>query len=370
MVRPARGAGVPARRRGKFSARVLALGRLIAPLAIVLSASGSCFGQSAQKIVDEYVRAIGGAKALEAVHSTSISGSVSEKPGDTATNDESPDISGTYSQIVKAPNKFYSEFGLAGTHTVVAYNGKSGWQKDGADAAVTLTGANAAACEAETRFLNGKLLRLKRDRILARLLETVNVHEQPAYHVELTLSPSVKRELYFDTGTHLLVREIVPAITASRPRGSSPATTEQLDYFFYKPVGGIQQPQQIELALGGRTYRISITHIEINPVVNDTVFNFPSRDSRPLPDIPQLLRDMNKNQRAIEAIQKLYTCHLNVEEQKFDSKGDVSSSSVKDYDLFSWARTKCGGCWPKRANRSKATRRKKKTNASARNSTN
>lgn len=302
--------------------------------ALALSAAGPSFAQSAQKIVDEYIRATGGAKALESVHSTSISGSISEKPAEAGTSEDALDTTGTYSLIVKAPNKFYSEFGLAGMRTVVAYNGKSGWEKDGADAAVTLTSTRAAACEAETRYLNGKLLHLKRDRILARLLETVNVHEQPAFHVELTLSPSVKRELYFDTGTHLLVREIAPTITTATTNGASAAATEQFDYFFYKPVNGIQEPQQIELTRGGRTYRISVTHVEINPVVNDAIFNFPSRDTRPLPDIPQLLRDMNKNQRAIEEIQKLYTCHLNVEEQKFDSKGDLTSRSVKDYDLF------------------------------------
>ncbi|MGA8034591.1 MAG: hypothetical protein WA823_17615 [Candidatus Acidiferrales bacterium] len=334
MVLPARGPGVPPRRWGRLSAHILALGRSIALFAAVFSAATPAFGQSAQKIVDEYVRAIGGAKVLEAVHSSSISGSIFEKPAEGGASDDSLDTSGTYALIVKAPNKYYSEFGLASTRTVVAYNGKSGWQKIGADAAVTLTGANAAACEAETRYLNGKLLHMKRDRILARVLETTNVHQQPAYHVELALSPGVKRELFFDTDTHLLVREIIPALAAANASGEGPSTTEQFDYFFYKPVSGIQEPQQIELTRNGRTYRISITRVEINSAVNDAVFNFPSRDSRPLPDIPQLLRDMNKNQRAIEEIQKLYTCHLNVEEQRFDSKGDVSSRTVKDYDLF------------------------------------
>jgi hypothetical protein len=43
---------------------------------------------------------------------------------------------------------------------------------------------------------------------------------------------------------------------------------------------------------------------------------------------------MNANQRAIEDIQKHYTCHLSEEELKVDSKGDVTSKTVKEYDLF------------------------------------
>jgi hypothetical protein len=57
-------------------------------------------------------------------------------------------------------------------------------------------------------------------------------------------------------------------------------------------------------------------------------------DSRPLPDIPSLLRDINKNQRVLEEIRKLYTCHLSEKEDKLDSKGEVKSTTVKEYDVF------------------------------------
>jgi hypothetical protein len=57
-------------------------------------------------------------------------------------------------------------------------------------------------------------------------------------------------------------------------------------------------------------------------------------ENRPLPDIPTLLRDSSKNQRALEEIRKLYTCHLSEEEDKTDSRGAVKSRTVKDYDVF------------------------------------
>jgi hypothetical protein len=57
-------------------------------------------------------------------------------------------------------------------------------------------------------------------------------------------------------------------------------------------------------------------------------------DRRPLPDIPTLLRDIGKNQRALEDLRKLYTCHLSEEEDKMDSDGKVKSRAVKDYDVF------------------------------------
>ena len=60
----------------------------------------------------------------------------------------------------------------------------------------------------------------------------------------------------------------------------------------------------------------------------------PSQDTRPLPDIPTLLLDIQKNQSALEDLRKLYTCHLSEEEDNTDSSGNVKSRTVKDYDVF------------------------------------
>ena len=60
----------------------------------------------------------------------------------------------------------------------------------------------------------------------------------------------------------------------------------------------------------------------------------PSQDARPLPDIPTLLLDIQKNQSALEDLRKLYTCHLSEEEDKTDSDGNVKLRTVKEYDVF------------------------------------
>ncbi len=59
-----------------------------------------------------------------------------------------------------------------------------------------------------------------------------------------------------------------------------------------------------------------------------------STDQRPLPDIPALLRDIAKDQQALEDLRQLYTCHLSEEEDKTDSDGNVKSRTMKDYDVF------------------------------------
>ena len=60
----------------------------------------------------------------------------------------------------------------------------------------------------------------------------------------------------------------------------------------------------------------------------------PPQAQRPLPDIPALLRDIAKNQQALEDLRRQYTCRMAEEEDKTDSDGNVKSRAMKDYDVF------------------------------------
>jgi hypothetical protein len=60
----------------------------------------------------------------------------------------------------------------------------------------------------------------------------------------------------------------------------------------------------------------------------------PRADTRALPDIPTLLRDIVQNQQALEDLRRQYTCHLAEEEDKVDSDGKLKSRETKEYDVF------------------------------------
>jgi hypothetical protein len=326
--------------------KIVAIQKRLLALWFVLVGAGSspCFAQSAQKIVDEYVHAEGGAKALTRIQTASITGNLV---------DDSTGQSGTYSLITKAPDKFYSEIIIGPSRLIEAYNGKSAWgqdasgkntsgqdtsadsSSDSAGAPHTLTGAVASEWEAAGRYLNSRLADAKKSKFGLQLINTEDVGGRKAYHVRIALSPRVSRELFFDAQTHLLIRENIPA---TAQQGSKNAAAEELDYSDYRRVDGVEAPYRITLRRAGRSYTVSVSRIEWNAPVNDSVFDFPNNKSRPLPDIKALLLDVAKNQKAIEELQKQYTCHLVAEEEKFDSKGGVTSRTVKEYDVFN-----CGG---------------------------
>jgi hypothetical protein len=305
-------------------------------LVLLLAVSSTCLAQTPQKIIDEYVRAEGGAKALAKVQSLTIAGSLRE---------ESTDTNGSYSLITKAPNKFYSEIVIEPQHTIAAYNGMSAWGQDSTGAPHTLTGAEAAEWEATSRYLNGHLASAKKDKLGEKFAGVENIRGRQAYHVELLIAPHVTRDVFFDTQTHLIVREIVPApkpktVEANAklaPLPSEPQSSdseEEIDYFDYKPVNGILEPNRIELHRGGHVYQITVTRAQVNAPVQDSVFDFPRAEGRPLPDIAKLLLDIDKNQKTVDEILKKYTCHLTEEEEKTDSNGQVTSRTVKEYDIF------------------------------------
>jgi len=294
----------------------VAIARLFVPLVLLLAGSSICFAQSPQKIVDDYLRAEGGARALGKIQSLTIAGSL---------RDTSSDATGSYSLITKAPNKLYSEIVIEPQHSIAAYNGKSAWGQDFNGAPHTLTGSDAVKWEAVSRYLNGHLVDPKKDKLDEKFVDVENVDGRQAYRLEISLAPGVMREVFFDVQTHLIVRETLM-------QGADAA--EEIDYFDYKPTSGFLEPSRIELHEGGQDYEITVTRVEINGPVQDSLFDFPAADDHPLPDIAQLLRDVNKNQKAVDEIVRQYTCHLTETDERQNSDGRLSARSVKEYDLF------------------------------------
>ena len=88
------------------------------------------------KIVEQYVKAAGGSKALSRIQTLTLEGTFASDDGKT----------GIYTLDTKLPNRYYSAL-LAGDKNVIeAYNGKSAWHQNAAGELGTL-----GACRGEAR---------------------------------------------------------------------------------------------------------------------------------------------------------------------------------------------------------------------------
>ena len=288
---------------------------LLAVFATVLSAQTP----QPQKIIDDYLQAEGGQKALAQRRTANIAGNLTE---------ESTGKTGSWSLIAEAPDRFYTE-AIAGTDRAIeAYNGRSSWARDSTDstnAARTLTGDAAKEVEATARDWNDRLSDVKKSKLGMQFVGTEKVGGHDTYHVRLQpAAGGIAREMFFDTRTHLIAREVLP--------------TEQFDYDDYRPVQGVQTPFRIDLRRGEHAYKIIVTRAEFNSSVDDAVFDFPHAASTPLPDIATLVREVTKNQKAIDELQKQYTCHVTEEQQTVDSKGRETSKTTREYEAFNIGR--------------------------------
>jgi hypothetical protein len=296
--------------------------RLIPYWLLVAFATGS-HAQTTQKVIDQYLRAHGGAKALEQIRTAVIAGSATE---------ESTGRTGSYSLILKAPDRFYSELIIGPDRAVEAFNGMSAWRQEPGEGARTLTGPAAAETEALGRYWNGRLTDLKKSKLGVQLRASEKVRGRDADHLEVSIGPGVSRHVFFDLQTHFISRE-----TSGGPTSGKTQPIEQYDYDDYRPVQGIQVPFHMELRRGDRQYKVSVTRAEFNSPVEDSVFSFPREMGVPLPDIATLILDVTRNQKAVEEIQKQYTCHVTTEEDKTDSKGQITSSAKKEFEVFNIA---------------------------------
>jgi hypothetical protein len=245
------------------------------------------YAQDTTRIIDEYVKASGGARALSRVQTLSVEGTV------TNTGEGN---SGTYTLETKLPNRYYSELIVGGKRIIVAYNGKSAWREDASGSPTTMFSQDSVQMQAEAQIANSHLLNLKKNKLAAALVGHAQVRGQDALQVELTTATGVKHEFFFDLQTHLLMRE--SALVGG--------LNEEAFYSDYRPESGIQIARKIELHRGSEIYVIDVTNATVNGTIGERVFDLPLKSQVKFPDLKALFKELDDNQKAIDKLKENY----------------------------------------------------------------
>lgn len=295
-----------------------------------------CFAQSADKIINESLRAMGGAKALQKIRSTEWEGTVREASRTDA---------GEFTLITSAPGEFYGEFVFGPEQLVEACNASSCWGEEGGGNLYTLFGAEEKRAEATGHYLNFALANYKKLKIFARYAGTESVDGKPANVVELTIPPGERRRVYFGRESHLIAKEVIEAVAAPATEEKVPGAVsklasagsfggeEEITYTDYREVQGVREPFQLTIQKNGQTFQVSVQRISFNANVSASSFQFPNLSKKPLPDIPALLTAIDKNQKQIDALQKDYACMKLEEEDSVNGKGEVTKRTTTLYQI-------------------------------------
>jgi len=150
------------------------------------------------------------------------------------------------------------------------------------------------------------------------------VRGKDTWEMEVTAANGVKRQVYFDTATHLIAEE----------KGAACGVEEAKLYSDYRAVNGVMVPYRIELLRGGRTYGITVTRVEINGVTGESVFDFPKKAQVQLPDLKALFQKIGENQKAIHAIRENYCGTRTEETTEYDGGGKAKKTEARQYTFF------------------------------------
>ena len=232
--------------------------------------------------------------------------------------------SGTYTLDTKLPNRYYSELLVGEKNVIEAYNGKSAWHQNAAGDLGTLVGPEGMQLEAASQYYNSRLLNLKKNKITVALVGHAQVRGKDALQLEVTTATGVKRQVFFDAQTHLIVKE---AATVA-------GMEEEILYDDYRAVDGVKLPYKIELHRGNNKFDITVTRAVINGTVGERVFDFPIKSQVKLPDLKALFKEIDENQKAIDKLKENYAGTRVEEETEFENDGKVKKRELTEYTFF------------------------------------
>ncbi|HTB93591.1 MAG TPA: hypothetical protein VK728_12220 [Candidatus Sulfotelmatobacter sp.] len=289
---------------------------LIAPTLILVSLFGlPVRADEAQKVIDQYLKAVGGSKVVSRLQTLSIDGSV------VAIGDAAP---GTYTFKIKRPNRLYLELRASGETFIESYNGKSAWHQASDGQFGTLLGHDAVEMETAAQYFNSHLESLAKRKVGAAYKGEAQVRGRSAHEVELTYPTGVHWQVFFDAETHLIAEE--KADIAGIPR--------EIYYDDYRAVNGLKVPYKIEMIRGTSGYQVNVTRIAVNETVGERVFDFPMKSQVKLPDLKKLFEQLDANQKQIDKIKENYAGTRQEEETEYDKSGKVTKKEAREFTFF------------------------------------
>jgi hypothetical protein len=262
---------------------------------------------SAEKIVENYLKAIGGKTQASSIKDATYDWTIQLQ--------NQP--MGLAKTQFKTPASRRSEITFGNGQIISAANPRSAWVR-GLDGELrTLTGPEAANAKLAAALDVAHLVDYKKANILARVVSL----DASAYVVEFSSRGGARLRYLFSTTTRLLI-----AI-----QDDSRKTVTRFED--YRPEGNILEPHTLQISQGGTgELTFTLQRASYNSGVASTVFD-PPRGAEAL-DVNTLLREVSRNQDEVEKRFLEYSFLRKQTESEIDGKGVVKKETVKVFEVF------------------------------------
>ena len=301
-------------------ARIL-LVLLLAPVSPALSAQQKSTSRpvklpSADKVIDAYLKAIGGRKRVAAIRDASHEWAV--------TLDARP--MGVAKTQIKAPGSIRSEITFGNGQIVSGANASSAWVR-GLDGQLrTLTGDEAKVAKLQALLDASHLLDYKKLNVLARVVAVNDLAADPFNVVEFSTRNGARLRYWFSTTSKFLVK-VEDAVRQTN--------TSFSDYRPQPSIANVLEPFRVEVkpgadATGALTFQLQRSSYNDGLVAN--AFD-PPRAAEAL-DVVKLLREVSKNQDELEKRFSEYAFVQKETDREINSKGELKKETTKVYEVF------------------------------------
>jgi len=265
------------------------------------------------KVVADYVKAVGGKKRLAALRDASYEWAVTGRGAD----------AGTARTLVKSSGALRTDFVLSDGERDAAANARAAWTRTREGRLQTLTGGAAFGARLQATLEAAWFADYKKQKVLARTAAREEVEGQPAYLVEFSTRAGARLRYWFGTTSKVVLqmsdeaRALRVRFADWRAQTGSPLLTE---------------PHRLEIERAGDApLTLTLREARYNTGLADSVFEPPSDSSL---DIPALLRELSKNQDEDDKRINDYTFTQKITERELNDRGELKKEKVSVYEVY------------------------------------
>ena len=289
-------------------------------IASFLFSTSNAFGQkssslpkklpSAERIIDNYLRAIGGKKTVSLIKDSIYEWTVQ-------LNEQSI---GSARTKTKSPSSERWDM-LFGNGTITSgTNPTSSWEIGLDNQLHTLTGPEGAAAKLHALLDSSRLVNFKKLNVLARVVSLGDLGSEPAYIVEFSTRGGTRLQYYFSVKTSLITKV------------TDDARKIRTKFEDYRAERKIVEPHRIRINSGSGELTLLLQSVKYDVGIEDAQFD-PPRGSEQL-DVVALLREVGKNQDEVEKRLTEYAFIQKETDREIDDKGQLKKETVKVYEVY------------------------------------
>jgi hypothetical protein len=308
-----RARGPRATRLTKGALQVTSALLLLLACAAVAARAQSAKLPTPDRIVADYLKAVGGGKRLASLRDATYVWAVMKEGAE----------AGTARTHLKTTGALRSDLLLPEGELDSAANARTAWARASDGHLRTLTDSEALTARLRATLEGAWFADFRKQKVLARTVAREEAGGEQAYAVEFTTRAGARLRYWFGATSKVPLqmsdeaRRMRVRFEDWRARAGSPLLLE---------------PHRLELEHEGEP-RLTLTLREssYNTGLADSLFDPPSDTTL---DIPVLLRDLAKNQDEDDRRINDYTFTQKVTERELDDKGQVKKEKVSVYEVF------------------------------------